>query len=270
MPPPRSFLSFVRLDIRNRIFRRYPLSLPLLGPRPLLGLSNRKLTRTGLLEQEYEKHLYGDTSLFQLPERPGTAHPRDELERGMPLLLQPERVVDHAPAYRTRRSHRANSRRPGHGADGRHRLVGLPGVIPAGRTPPQRQHRGGDFGRQAYTDGGVFDNLGPVAPLPGTAAVGGELPCLPTTFSIFPPSSRPCARRASPVRTHRCAAWSDHRGGLQPAGPAVTQRGGAARWGRPPAYGRAGRAGKFALPCRRPGQTPETARVRKPGHACSR
>ena len=63
-------VSFVRRDVRNRIFRRFPLSLPLLGPRWLLGLSNRKLTRTGLLEQEYEKHLYGDTSLFQLPERP--------------------------------------------------------------------------------------------------------------------------------------------------------------------------------------------------------
>src|SRR5271169_1172022 len=52
-------LAFVRLDIRNRITRRFPLNIPLRWPRRLLGLSNRKLTRTGLLERHYEKYLYG-------------------------------------------------------------------------------------------------------------------------------------------------------------------------------------------------------------------
>src|SRR3954452_1394847 len=52
-------LTFVSLDVRNRVVRRYPMSLPLRWPRRLLGLSNRKLTRTGLLEYQYEKHLYG-------------------------------------------------------------------------------------------------------------------------------------------------------------------------------------------------------------------
>src|SRR5206468_11111971 len=64
------FLKFVRLDVRNRIARRFPLSLPLRWPRRLLGRSNRKLTRTGLLEYHYEKYLYGDVSLFELPEKP--------------------------------------------------------------------------------------------------------------------------------------------------------------------------------------------------------
>src|SRR5438270_176327 len=63
-------LAFVRLDVRNRILRRFPLALPLRWPRRLLGLSNRKLTRTGLLEYHYERYLYGDTSLFELPEQP--------------------------------------------------------------------------------------------------------------------------------------------------------------------------------------------------------
>ena len=63
-------LDFVRMDVRNRIARRFPLTVPLRWPRRMLGKSNRKLTRTGLLEHHYEKHLYGDTSLFQLPERP--------------------------------------------------------------------------------------------------------------------------------------------------------------------------------------------------------
>src|SRR5437764_10742871 len=63
-------LSFVRLDVRNRIVRRFPQAFPLRWPRQLLGRSNRKLSRTGLLEYHYQKYLYGDTSLFQLPERP--------------------------------------------------------------------------------------------------------------------------------------------------------------------------------------------------------
>src|SRR5262249_4522121 len=64
------FLSFVRLDVRNRILRRSPLALPLRWSRRLLGRSNRRLTRTGLLEYHYEKYLYGDISLFELPENP--------------------------------------------------------------------------------------------------------------------------------------------------------------------------------------------------------
>jgi predicted acylesterase/phospholipase RssA len=63
-------LSFVRLDVRNRIVRRFLLTLPLRWPRKLLGRSNRKLTRTGLLEYHYERYLYGDKSLFELPEKP--------------------------------------------------------------------------------------------------------------------------------------------------------------------------------------------------------
>src|SRR4051794_19549308 len=63
-------LSIVRMDVRNRIVRRALLNGPSRWPRRLLGLSNRKLTRTGLLEHHYEKHLYGDTGLFELPERP--------------------------------------------------------------------------------------------------------------------------------------------------------------------------------------------------------
>src|SRR3954468_18708031 len=63
-------LAFIRLDVRNRILRRFPLGFLLRGPRRLLGLSNRQLTRTGLLENQYENHLFGDKSLFELPERP--------------------------------------------------------------------------------------------------------------------------------------------------------------------------------------------------------
>src|SRR6476659_9366613 len=63
-------LAFVRLDVRNRILRRYLLGFALRGPRRLAGLSNRRLSRAGLLEFHYEKFLYGDKSLYELPEHP--------------------------------------------------------------------------------------------------------------------------------------------------------------------------------------------------------
>ena len=64
-------IRFVQLDVRNRVVRRYPLAMPLRAMRRLtLRRPIRQLTRTGLLEYHYEKFLYGDTCLFQLPERP--------------------------------------------------------------------------------------------------------------------------------------------------------------------------------------------------------
>src|SRR5207248_5018620 len=48
------FLSFVRLDVRNRVFRRFPLIVPLRWALRSLGRSSRKMTRTGLLENHYE------------------------------------------------------------------------------------------------------------------------------------------------------------------------------------------------------------------------
>src|SRR5262249_46654417 len=63
-------IDFVRLDVRNRLLRRFPLGVPVRAARKLIGLSNRKLTRVGLLERHYEQYLFGDTSLFQLPETP--------------------------------------------------------------------------------------------------------------------------------------------------------------------------------------------------------
>src|SRR4029453_6924404 len=63
-------LAFVRLDVRNRILRRFPLLLPLRVLPRVWGMSNRQMTRTGLLGYHYGQHLYGDTSLFQLPDSP--------------------------------------------------------------------------------------------------------------------------------------------------------------------------------------------------------
>jgi predicted acylesterase/phospholipase RssA len=155
------FLAFVNLDVRNRIARRFPLTALLRWPRRLLGLSNRKLTRTGLLEQHYERYLYGDTSLFQLPDTPRLHILATNLSEGCLCsfnrdgLLMIRRHGGHA--FRLDRVH-----------------VGLATVAMAvtassafpGFFPPIELTGAdvgaccGEFGRQAYTDGGVFDNLG--------------------------------------------------------------------------------------------------------------
>ncbi len=154
-------LSFVRLDVRNRILRRYGLGLPLHWPRRLAGLSNRKLTRVGLLEYHYKKYLYGDTSLFQLPE-----HPR--------LHILATNISEGRLCSFNRDGLWMIRREPGHAFRIDQFPIGLATVPMAvaassafpGFFPPMELTgadvgaRSGEFGRQAYTDGGVFDNLG--------------------------------------------------------------------------------------------------------------
>jgi predicted acylesterase/phospholipase RssA len=154
-------LSFVRLDVRNRIVRRFPLSLPLRWPRKLLGRSNRKMTRTGLLEYHYEKYLYGDTSLFELPEKPQLHLLATNLSEGCLCSFSRQGLLMARP-------------QPGHSLRMDRIHVGLATVAMAvtassafpGFFPPLELTGAdvgvsvGEFGRQAYTDGGVFDNLG--------------------------------------------------------------------------------------------------------------
>ena len=155
------FLSFVDLDIRNRILRRFPLSFPLRLSRRLLGLSNRKLTRTGLLESHYEKYLYGDTCLFELPEKPKLHILTTNLSEGCLCSFTRDGLL-------------MVHRRPGGKIHVEHIQTGLATVAMAvtsssafaGFFPPIELTGAevgvseGAFGRQAYTDGGVFDNLG--------------------------------------------------------------------------------------------------------------
>jgi predicted acylesterase/phospholipase RssA len=154
-------LTFVRLDVRNRIVRRYPLGFLLRWPRRLAGLSNRRLTRPGLLEYHYEKFLYGDTSLFQLPE-----HPRLH-------LLATNLSEGHLCSF-NRNGLWMIRRDVGHGFRIDQIPISLatvpmavaassafPGFFPPFElTRADVGGRSGEFDHQAYTDGGVFDNLG--------------------------------------------------------------------------------------------------------------
>jgi predicted acylesterase/phospholipase RssA len=154
-------LAFVRLDVRNRIVRRFPLTLPLRWPRRLLGWSNRKLTRAGLLEYHYEKFLYGDTSLFELPEKPQLHILATNLSEGCLCSFNRNGLL-------MVRRQRGGMFRLDHIHIG---LATVPMAVAAssafpGFFPPLELSgtdvgaNVGEFGRQVYTDGGVFDNLG--------------------------------------------------------------------------------------------------------------
>ena len=154
-------LSVVRLDLRNRITRRFPLTIPFRWPLRLLGVSNRKLTRTGLLEYLYEKYLYGDTSLFQLPEKPQLHILATNLSEGSLCSFNRDGLL-------TVRREPGNTFRIDHTPVG---LATVPMAVAASSAfpaffPPLELTGTdvgasvGEFGRRAYTDGGVFDNLG--------------------------------------------------------------------------------------------------------------
>jgi len=154
-------LAFIRLDIRNRILRRFPLGLALRAPRRLLGLSNRKLTRTGLLEYHYERYLYGDRSLFELPETPQLHILATNLSEGRLSSFNRDglwfirRDSDHG--FRIDRIRTGLATVPMAVAAS----SAFPGFFPPMvLTGEDVGARSGEFGRQSYTDGGVFDNLG--------------------------------------------------------------------------------------------------------------
>src|SRR3954464_15337181 len=180
-------LSIVRMDVRNRIVRRALLNGPSRWPRRLLGLSNRKLTRTGLLEHHYEKHLYGDTGLFELPESPQ-------------LHILATNLTEGCLCSFTRDGLLMMRRQPGHRFRVDRIPIGLatvpmavaassafPGFFPPlDLTGADVGASVGEFGRQAYTGGGVFDSRGVRMVRSLDRSLLGVSPLSPDDFFDFP------------------------------------------------------------------------------------
>jgi predicted acylesterase/phospholipase RssA len=155
-------IRFVQLDVRNRIVRRFPLGSAANTLIRLARVSPRRhLTRTGMLEQHYQKFLFGDTSLFQLPDRPRLHILATNLSEGClcsffqgGLLLQ-RRVAGRRDVFE----------KVNFGLATVPMAVAASSAFP-GFFPPLQfsgsdvgTHEG-EFSRQAFTDGGVIDNLG--------------------------------------------------------------------------------------------------------------
>jgi predicted acylesterase/phospholipase RssA len=155
-------IRFVQLDVRNRVVRRYPLAMPWRALRRLTLLGpSRRLTRTGLLEYHYEQYLYGNTCLFQLPERPRLFILATNLSEGCLCAFTREGLL-------------VQRRQPGKRFRFDRLHTGL-ATVPMAVTAssafpgffPTLELRGqdvgadpGQFGRIVFTDGGIYDNLG--------------------------------------------------------------------------------------------------------------
>lgn len=155
-------IRFLQMDVRNRIVRRFPLaSMVNWGRRTMRLQAWRQYTRAGLLEQHYQKYLYGDVGLFSLPDTPRLYILSTDLSEGSLCAFHREGLLLH--------------RRTASGHDEFEKLqIGLATVAMAvaassafpGFFPPL-ELRGsdvgaleGEFARHAFTDGGIYDNLG--------------------------------------------------------------------------------------------------------------
>lgn len=155
-------VRFVRMDVRNRIVRRAPLALPIHLARWLMRMkADRRLTRTGMLEVYYQTFLYGDTCLFQLPEEPQLHILSTNLTEGSLCSFTREGVIFQkrmpGELFRFERLHAGLATVP--------LAVTASSAFPGFFPPLQIDGRevgaaAGQFNRQVFTDGGVFDNLG--------------------------------------------------------------------------------------------------------------
>lgn len=154
-------VKFIQLDIRNRILRRIPFSMALSRMRRLIGKSSREMTRAGLLERHYRKFLYGDVSLFELPKTPKLHVLATNVSEGSLCSFQRDGLL----MARRQPNGRFQLDKLNTGLATLSMAVAASSAFP-GFFPPLELTGAdvgmtdGDFGKQAYTDGGVYDNLG--------------------------------------------------------------------------------------------------------------
>lgn len=155
-------IRFVQLDVRNRIVRRFPLTSALNRIRAILLMGTRRhWTRAGLLEKYYQRFLFGDTPLSQLPQSPQLHILSTNLSEGCLCSFNQKGLL-------------IQRRVAGRRDQFEHVDVGLATVPMAvaasscfpGFFPPLELTGwdvgadSGEFAQQSFTDGGVYDNLG--------------------------------------------------------------------------------------------------------------
>jgi predicted acylesterase/phospholipase RssA len=113
-----------------------------------------------LLERQYEKYLYGDKSLLEFPESPELHILATNLSEGCLCSFSRDGLW-----MMKQKAGRSEIERIRVGLMTVSMAVTASSAFP-GFFPPldltgrEVGARGGEFGHQAYTDGGVFDNLG--------------------------------------------------------------------------------------------------------------
>lgn len=154
-------VRFVQFDVRNHVVRRMPFQYPARLATKLTRVSPRSLTPNAILERCYQRQLYGDRCLYELPETPMLHMLATSVSNGGLTVFNRDGV------YIQQRSEEGIARYdfvPGH-------MAGIPRVVAAssafpGFFPPVEFTandlgvRDGEFPTEYFTDGGVYDNLG--------------------------------------------------------------------------------------------------------------
>lgn len=154
-------VKFVQFDVRNHVVRRLPLQYPARIISRLARFSSRELTPNAILEKCYQRFLYGDTCLYQLPQQPMLHILATSVSNGGLSVFNRNGL------YVQQRTENGESRFehvPGKMAS-IPRVVGASSAFP-GFFPPVEFTaadlgvRDGEFPTEYFTDGGVYDNLG--------------------------------------------------------------------------------------------------------------
>ncbi|MEK6236534.1 MAG: patatin-like phospholipase family protein, partial [Planctomycetales bacterium] len=155
-------IQFARIDMRNRVVRRFPFAASVNLARRLFRFPPlRRLTRPGLLEQHYERFLFGDTSLFQLPEHPQLHILATNLSEGCLCSFNREGMLFQRREVGRRDRYEKTSASLATVSMAVAASSAVPGFFPPLElTGKDLGCEPGTFPRQAFTDGGVYDNLG--------------------------------------------------------------------------------------------------------------
>lgn len=155
-------IRFCQLDVRNRIVRRFPFASALnIARRGLRLKGKRQLTRAGLLESHYREFLFGDIPLQRLPKEPDLHILTTNVSEGCLCAFDRRGLL----IQRRTAGKRDRFERIEMSLSTVAMAVAASSAFP-GFFPPL-ELRGwdvglsdGEFSRQAFTDGGVYDNLG--------------------------------------------------------------------------------------------------------------
>ncbi|PQO44634.1 patatin-like phospholipase family protein [Blastopirellula marina] len=154
-------VRFVQFDVRNHVVRRLPLQYPARLAAKLTHHSARNFTPNAILEKCYERYLYGDRCLYELPESPMLHVLATSVSNGGLTVFNRNGV------HIQQRCEQGGVRFDF--VEGRMasipRVVGASSAFP-GFFPPVEFTaadlgvRDGEFPPEYFTDGGVYDNLG--------------------------------------------------------------------------------------------------------------
>ncbi|MBI1246744.1 hypothetical protein GC197_02725 [bacterium] len=154
-------VRFVQFDVRNHVVRRLPLQYPVRLLSQLARLSSRKFTPNAILEECYQRYLYKDTCLYELPEQPMLHILATSVSNGGLSVFNRNGLYVQ---QRTDGNEVRFDYVPGKMAS-ISRVVGASSAFP-GFFPPVEFTaadlgvRDGEFPTEYFTDGGVYDNLG--------------------------------------------------------------------------------------------------------------